>query len=411
VGSLRCLARVGLLGLLGAPLFIVCPVVSSATAVSVSLTHTGPKWRVQTSPNPTASVASYLSSVSCNKDRDCMAVGTYYTTFNPPPGIQYTLAERWNGTSWAIVSTPPISGVDNALLSGVSCANPDSCLAVGYTVTSPDNPVVRALVESWNGTSWSTVPTPLPSGGTGTTLSGVWCAKSNACVAVGALSKKNSDVPLAESWNGSAWTILNAPNPHAENGSAFTAIDCVKTSNCEVTGDYDYANVAQSLIAYSYRNTTWTAQKQKNPLGQEESNSNNGVSCIAVDTCTSVGNWTNNAPLALAESWNGTSWSRQKLPAPSGSKTDEVNGVSCASEDACATVGDWGDSLDENPSFTLAEEWNGSAWHVAKTPDLSGTSSSLSDVSCIATALCIAVGYSFDMSTEIGVSLAEMYSQ
>jgi hypothetical protein len=410
VGNLRCLVRVGLLVLLGTSLFLVRPMVPSAAASSVSPPHTGAKWRVESSPNPTGSVGSYLSSVSCDKDGDCMAVGTYFTTFNPPPGIQYTLAEQWSGASWAIVPTPPISGVDNALLSGVSCVNPDSCMAVGYTVTTPDNPVVRALVESWNGTSWSILPTPLPTGGTGSTLSGVWCGASKACVAVGALSKKNNDVPLAESWNGSAWSILNAPNPHAENGSSFSAIDCVTTSKCEVTGDYDYADVAQSLIAYSYVGTTWTAQKQKNPRGQGESNSNNGVSCIGADSCAAVGNWTNNAPLALAESWNGSSWSRQNLPAPNGSKTDELNGVSCVSEEACATVGDWGKSLDENPSFTLAEEWNGTAWRVVKTPDLSGTSSSLSDVSCIAAADCMAVGDSFDMSTEIGVSLAEMYS-
>jgi len=375
-----------------------------------SATNTGPSWTLQSTPDPMGSVGSYLSSVSCGTSKMCMGVGTYYTTFNPPPGIQRTLAESWNGTSWAIVTTPPISGVDNALLSAVSCRKKNSCIAVGYTVTKPDNPVVRALVESWNGTLWSIVATPLPAAATSTTLADVWCASPEACVAVGSYAKAGNELPLSEAWNGSAWSILNAPNPHAENGSTFTAIDCVTASTCEVTGDYDYADVAQSLIAYSYRATTWDPQKQKNPVGEGESNSNDGLSCADANACAAVGSWTNNAPLALAELWNGVSWSRRRVPAPSGSKTDELNGVSCVSENACIAVGDWADNLQGNPNNTLSEKWNGTEWHVSKTPALPGSSSSLSDVTCLAATDCLSVGYSFDTSTGTAVTLAEQYA-
>ena len=371
--------------------------------------QTGTRWRIQSTPNPTGSVSSILSSVSCTNGGNCMAVGTYYTTFNPPPGIQDTLAEQWNGTSWSIVTTPPLAGVNNAVLSGVSCPESNSCMAVGYTVSSPGDVVVNALVESWNGTSWTIVPTPLPDGSTWVSLNDVSCSSPQACVAVGGYIKKNNELPLAESWNGSAWSILNAPNPHAENGSDFAAIDCVKTNKCEVTGDYDYADVAQSVFAYSYRGTTWTAQTQKNPSGQEI-NSDNGLSCTAADACMSVGSWTKIGLLALSESWNGTSWSRQGVAAPSGSKTDELNGVSCTSPDSCSAVGDWADNRNDNPSSTLAEEWNGKAWAVTPTNNPAGTSSSLASVSCIAAADCIAVGSSYDTSTEVGATLAEMYS-
>ena len=214
---------------------------------------------------------------------------------------------------------------------------------------------------------------------------------------------------MAESWNGTAWSILNAPNPHAENGSAFTTIDCVKAKECEVTGDYDYADVAQSVIAYGYSHMTWTAQIQKNPSGQDI-NSDNGLSCISADACTSVGSWTKNGPLALAESWNGTTWSRRAVPAPSGSKTDELNGVSCVSANTCDAVGDWADNLNDYRSSTLAEEWNGSTWKVTATPSPSGMSSSLSNVSCIGPADCVAVGSAYDVSRGVGASLAEAYS-
>ncbi|MFZ0667208.1 MAG: hypothetical protein WAM97_15760 [Acidimicrobiales bacterium] len=278
-----------------------------AAAASMSPTiRSGATWSVQPTPNPPGSVGSYLSSVSCVSAHMCMAVGTYYTTFDPPPGIDYTLAEQWDGSSWSVAATPTISGVDNAILSGVSCDSADSCTAVGYTVTKPDNPKVRALVESWNGTSWRVVATPVPNGATYVSLSDVWCHHTAQCVAVGGYLEKGNELPLTEAWNGSVWSVLNSPNPHAENGSSFTSIDCMARSTCEVVGDYDYADVAQSVIAYSYRGSTWKSQKQKNPSGQGESNSNNGLSCSAEDSCTAVGNWTNNAPLALSEFWNGT---------------------------------------------------------------------------------------------------------
>jgi hypothetical protein len=372
-------------------------------------TQSGPVWQIQTTPNPTGSLGSSLSSVSCTEDGSCMAVGTYYTSLDPPPGTQDTLAEQWNATSWAIVTTPSLSGVDNAVLTGVSCVKSNACIAVGYTVTSPDNSVVRALVESWNGRAWTKVATPLPAGATWVTLTDVSCVRASSCVAVGGYIKKNNEVPLAESWNGSVWSILDAPNPHAENGSAFTTIDCVKTNKCEATGDYDYADVAQSLIAYSYDGTSWLAQKQENPSGQE-SNSDNGLSCTAANACTSVGSWTPIAASALAESWNGTSWTRQKVPAPSSSKTDELNGVSCVAGDTCAAVGDWATNRYNGPSSTLAEEWHNGAWKVTPTPNPSGASSSLSNVSCIGSSDCIAVGSSYNTSSEVETTLAEIYS-
>ncbi len=380
-----------------------------AGADTASSTKTGPTWKILRTPNPTGSVGSSLSAVSCSNKGDCMAVGTYYTSSNPPPGSQETLAEQYKGTRWSIVTTPPITGVNNALLSGVSCPEPNACMAVGYVVTSK-NAHVGALVESWNGKSWTIVPTPLPTGATWTIFAGVSCVNPQSCVAVGGYIKRNNELPLAESWNGSAWSILNAPNPHAENGSAFTAVECVKTNKCEVTGDYAYADVAQSVFAYGYRGTTWTAQKQKNPSGQQI-NSDNGLSCNAVDTCMSVGSWTNIGPLALAQSWNGTSWSRRALPAPSGSKTDELIGVSCISENVCTAVGDWANNLNNYPSSTLAEEWNGTSWDLTTTPDPPGSSSSLSNVSCIAAADCVAVGSSYDTSAKVGTTLAEVYSQ
>jgi hypothetical protein len=50
-------------------------------------------------------------------------VGHYQSTL--------TLAEVWNGTSWAIQGTPNKAGYSDSALAGVSCTSVSACTAVG----------------------------------------------------------------------------------------------------------------------------------------------------------------------------------------------------------------------------------------------------------------------------------------
>jgi hypothetical protein len=60
-------------------------------------------------------------------------------------GVQDTLAEAWDGTSWSIQTTPGPSGGQLPELSGVACTTANGCTAVGdyYTITG----VFLTLVE------------------------------------------------------------------------------------------------------------------------------------------------------------------------------------------------------------------------------------------------------------------------
>jgi hypothetical protein len=337
-----------------------------------------------------------------------MAVGTSYST----DGDQFTLAERRRDSVWTIEPTPVISGMDFSELSGVSCSGPRSCAAVGYTVTSRSDSVVRALAEQWNGSSWTVEPTPLPAGSDlWVTLAGVSCVGPDFCIAVGGYFKNEDsgeELPLAEQWNGTSWYVLTAPNTHAENGSSFTSASCVAPNVCEVTGEYDYADIGQAVIAYGYNGSDWVSQRQVNPVGQEF-NSDNALSCTGGASCMSVGSWINNAPLALAEYWDGSSWSRLSVLRPRGSAPDELNGVSCAGTATCSAVGDSGRNQNDYPTFTLAEEWNGTSWQNIATPNPVAASSSLAAVSCTGPAMCVAVGSS--SSRRAGATLVEIYSR
>ena len=72
------------------------------------------------------------------------------------------MAEVWNGSSWAIQSTPNPSGAKNPVLNAVSCTSSTACTAAGdYTISAG---VRVPLAEVWDGSGWSIQSTPAPTG-------------------------------------------------------------------------------------------------------------------------------------------------------------------------------------------------------------------------------------------------------
>src|SRR5439155_11602795 len=112
---------------------------------------------------------------------------------------------------WTLQTTPNPSGATAGALYGTSCPSSTSCIAVGYAVS---NGVRMTLAESWNGSSWSIQATPNPTGAKQSTLFGVACTSATQCIAVGNyINSAGAWFTLAESWNGSAWSIQSTPNP------------------------------------------------------------------------------------------------------------------------------------------------------------------------------------------------------
>jgi hypothetical protein len=75
-------------------------------------------------------------------------------------GAYQPLAERWNGSSWAIQPIPNPTGATFSLMTGLSCPSTSICVAVGYYVNSSGIQVT--LAERWNGASWAVKSTPNP---------------------------------------------------------------------------------------------------------------------------------------------------------------------------------------------------------------------------------------------------------
>ncbi len=353
---------------------------------------TAPTWSIVPGP-PISSDNATLMGVSCATADICIAVGGEEISTGEQP-----LAEQWNGAEW---TQSTISGVaKDSYLTSVSCVGAQWCAAVGSSISK--DAVQRALVEVWDGSSWTIEPTPLPGAPRSTAgLDSVSCLSATSCTAVGAFSRPGVNAqerPLAEAWDGHDWTIQPTPNPKAENGSQLSGLSCTAADACTAGGDYAFADVDDSVFALRWDGSTWKEQNQPNPGGQGF-NVDSAVSCTGVDACTSVGLWTDggNRSEPLAESWNGSVWSRQPVPHPQGNNDAGLDGVSCV-ESACVAVGDWSTSYGGDlPDYTLAEHWDGFRWTAQTPPNPPGTSlSELDSVSCSSPRACVAVGSSWN---------------
>ncbi len=233
--------------------------------------------------------------------------------------------------AWAVVPSPS-KGTSNNLLNDVSCASSSSCTAVGYYTTSTG---LRTLAESWNGTTWSIKPSP--NQGTGSNqLNGVACASSSSCTAVGTYtnSSTGSSQTLAESWNGTTWSIKPSPNQGTSN-NVLNGVSCTSSSSCTAVGNYTNISTGSfRTLAESWNGTNWTIKLSPNKLTSY--NSLQGVSCPSSSLCTAVGTGANTSQ-TLVESWNGTKWSI--VPSPSKGSVNYLSGVSCASSSSCAAAG------------------------------------------------------------------------
>src|SRR5262249_34216258 len=101
----------------------------------------------------------------------------------------------------------------------------------------------------------------------------------------------------------------------------------------------------------------------------------------------------NNHDFPLAQFWNGTSWSLGKQPAlPSGASNTFLQAVSCVSAKSCVATGNYYVPSNSGDSIALAESWNGSSWKAFRPPTPSTIFSYLDTISCVTTSYCLAGG-------------------
>jgi hypothetical protein len=355
-------------------------------------------WKLTSTSNPAETQNSDLWGTSCTAPGACIAVGQYEREKST---TTLTLAERWNGTEWTVQTTPNISGAKATVLYQPSCASTSACIAVGYSLSASG--VYYSVAEIWNGTEWKLQSVPEPTGTLSSVLESVSCTTAAACTSVGYYENSSGvTAAFAVRWNGAEWKVQSVPDPVGAKVTAPAAVSCTAAGACTMAGKYENGSGTTVPFAESWNGTEWSLQSAPNPSGSISSEVRS-VSCTSATACTMVGTYSTStgSNQGYAERLNGTEWKIQTTAVPSGSKAFSLDGVSCASARVCMATGV--NLTTEGKDTTLAERWNGSEWSVLSTPNNAEGQGWLSGgVSCASTSSCAAVG-------NAGKTLAEVY--
>ena len=189
----------------------------------------------------------FLNSVSCPSTKFCMAVGG--TAFEDE-----LESYAWNGKTWAEESMPSLSS-NGEVSNSVSCTSATNCVAVGGAADAR-----VAFAQHWNGKRWSVTnvaraPDPFD------TLNAVDCPSAKRCIAVGGdWSNEDNPIPqlnLAESWNGSRWSVMTVPTSIYSVGG-LAAVSCNSNVSCLAAGPGD-TQLSKGGIVLRLANHHWTS--------------------------------------------------------------------------------------------------------------------------------------------------------
>ena len=358
-----------------------------------------------------------LLGIACASKTFCLAVGF---------ARQGAIVERYDGAHWTASTLPDSTKVR---FSGVACPSRSRCFVAGSRDGGVGEPATVPAVDMWNGARWTV--DSLPATRSPSSLSGIACPTTKACVAVGggfayqfvggtwkaskpsgfgasgvACPRVGRCVAVGETSAGSAaawtlssdkWSRAKLPATLADRGG-LSGVYCLSPSRCLAVGTYagdcpQCGNTNGDVALFD--NAKWTLVAS---IGGGVA----GVACTSAAACVAVGrNQVLGNPtgqpypyvlyyLAAVLQLSGTTWTRPALPAIPGPADAWFSAVSCASATSCAAVGAY--QSQERLDEPLVATSSASGW--APTPlslPAGAAGIGLAGVSCVPS-LCVAVG-------------------
>lgn len=294
-----------------------------------------------------------------------------------------TLAEKWNGSVWTTVATPSIPNTV-LVFQGADAISANDIWAVGQEQGTTPAQIGQPLTEHWNGSAWTVVAQPASLNNTGDFLYSVSGVATNDVWAVGV----GTNAPLIEHWNGSAWSVVT-PADTIPSGTLYSVV-ALASNNVWAAGNYVpvNSNSIQTLVMH-WNGSSWTQVASPN-TSATENDYLTGISGSSPTDIWSVGfSNTSSGEATIATHWNGTAWSIVSTPQLS-------NGGYFQSVAAVAANNVWAVGVQGGQySPPLIERWNGVAWNVVPAQGLGP----LSGVVAFTNGNAWAVGNKYDGST------------
>ena len=390
----RRMARAGLSGVLmvavSALLGVTLLVNMGAPAVAAQVTPTSCyEWAVVQSPDPGDSV--YLDSIAAIAANDVWAVGHSVTASMPRP-----LTEHWDGTNWSVVPSPN-AGTGISLF-GVAAVSSGDVWAVGNYDDTP-------VTELWNGSAWSIVPSPNV-GTYGSDLNAVAAKSSSDVWAVGNFfNAGNVAQTLIEHWNGSAWSVVPSPNVGTSDNNLY-GIAAVSSSDAWAVGSSGTHDSGLHTLIEHWNGSAWNVAPSPDLMGEL-----NAVAAVSSSDMWAVGDYSTGGSPAqtLIEHWNGRAWSI--VPSPVAPPIPTLNAIAVVSSRDVWAVGESYYYCNGCTFKPLIEHWNGTQWSIVPSPGVD-RDDSLRGVAAVSGRDVWAVGYYIDTNSDTGdtKALVERYT-
>ncbi len=330
----------------------------SGSAGAVHAPSCDPTWEVVSGLGPTATYSS-LKSVAVLSANDAWAVGACLCGTG-----ETTLTEHWDGVGWSRVPSPNVQF--NTILVGVAAVSAGDVWAVGYYNNGIGTPASR-VIEHWNGSAWSIVNSPNPAD-SGNNLTGVVAPSATDVWAVGAYFNHSTHLTetLVEHWDGSSWSVVNSPNRASRSHSTLTAVALVSPDDIWALGSSDDGPAERTLLEH-WDGSAWTLVSSPSP-GTWNSILQS-LAIVSANDVWAVGYYIvypSIEKLTLIEHWNGRHWSVVDSPNPS-TVDNVLNGVAVISTGDVWAVGTI-QTRTYGPFRTLIEHWDGTGWSVVDSP-------------------------------------------
>ncbi|HKP51217.1 MAG TPA: S-layer homology domain-containing protein [Chloroflexia bacterium] len=323
----------------------------SATGIVITPSATaacGAAWSVVSSPN-VGTFSNAFDGVAAVNASDVWAVGYSYDNSSR----ELALVQRWNGSSWSVVPAPQPG--QSSRLKGVSAISANDVWAVGYYAGSS----TQTLIERWNGTQWDVIPSP-PTGACSSYLQAVAAIAPNDVWAVGYyLLCDSTPQTLTMHWNGSQWTMVNSPNIGSLT-NRLNGVAALSSGDVWAVGEYVVGSDGVVPMALHWNGASWSSMSMPQPGGY--ANNLFGVTAISANDVWAVGYSYNDqgSTQTLIEHWNGAAWSIVTSPNPG---TSRLRGVSALTASDVWAVGDF-------TNQPLALHWDGAQWGVVPSPSV-----------------------------------------
>ena len=277
-------------------------------------------------------------------------------------------------SGWTVI-TPP-AGTAGAELGGSYALSDTDAWAVG----GPSSASAAPVALNWNGTAWSSVPTPTPSGSTPNwTLKSVAASSASDAWAVGVqVAGTKIHTSLYEHRNGTAWSVVAGPNEgplnavldfSATNAWAFAdfvvlhwdgkkwsvASGAIASLAVSADGPGDIWGVYRNDQVIHHDGKSWSVSTLSGP---------SGTAFESVEALSPTDVWVGgtNGTGPLLEHFNGTSW--QVMTTPSSFAGAGVFAIAARSDSDV-----WIFSVhDPLTQAVLLANWNGSSWTTSPSP-------------------------------------------